>query len=56
MHPVLVETEKSVGGLAKGFTDNYIPVHFEAKQDNANRVVQVKLDRLQERFVVGILV
>ena len=56
VHRVLVEAEKSVGGLAKGFTDNYIPVHFEAKQDDANRVVQVKLDRLQERFVVGTLV
>ena len=55
VHPVLVEAEKSVGGLAKGFTDNYIPVHFEAKPDDANRLVQVKLDRLQKRFVVGTL-
>jgi len=53
VHPVLVETEKSVNGLAKGFTDNYIPVQFKAKSDHANRIVPVKLEKVQERFVVG---
>jgi threonylcarbamoyladenosine tRNA methylthiotransferase MtaB len=53
VHAVLVETEKSVDGLAKGFTDNYIPVHFKAGPDDANQVVPVKLERLQERFVLG---
>ncbi len=55
VHPVLVESEKSANGLAKGFTDNYIPVHFEAKQENINRVVLVKLERVQDRFVIGTL-
>ncbi len=55
VHAVLVETEKSVDGLAKGFTDNYIPVHFKARPDDANRVVPVKLESVQERFVIGTL-
>jgi len=56
VHPVLVETEKSDEGLAKGFTDNYIPVHFKAGPDDANRVVPVLLEQLQERFVLGTLI
>jgi threonylcarbamoyladenosine tRNA methylthiotransferase MtaB len=56
IHPVLVEAEGTVGGLAKGFTDNYIPVHFKADQADVNRVVQVKLEQLRDRFVLGILV
>ncbi len=56
VHAVLVEAEKSVDGLARGFTDNYIPVHFQARPDDANRVVPVKLENLQERFVIGTLV
>jgi threonylcarbamoyladenosine tRNA methylthiotransferase MtaB len=55
VHSVLVEAEKSLEGLAKGFTDNYIPVHFQARPDNVNRVVTVKLEKLQERFVKGAL-
>jgi threonylcarbamoyladenosine tRNA methylthiotransferase MtaB len=55
VHAVLVEAERAVDGLAKGFTDNYIPVHFQARPDNANQVVPVKLESLQERFVLGSL-
>ena len=53
VHPVLVETEKSVDGLAKGFTDNYIPVQFKPKSDLANRVVSVRLEKVKGRFVIG---
>lgn len=56
IHPVLVEAEKTAGGLAKGFTDNYIPVHFKADPVDDNRVVQIKLEQLRDRFVFGILV
>ena len=56
VHPVLVEAEKSGDGLAKGFTDNYIPVHFKAGQEDINRIVPVKLEKLQDRFVMGCLV
>ena len=55
VHQVLVESEKAANGLAKGFTDNYIPVHFEAGAEHVNRVVQVKLEKLEERYVVGTL-
>jgi threonylcarbamoyladenosine tRNA methylthiotransferase MtaB len=55
VHPVLVEAEKSVGGLAKGFTDNYIPVHFKSIPADVNRIVPVKLEHLQDRFVIGTL-
>ena len=56
IHPVLVETKKAPDGLARGYTDNYIPVHFKAGPDNANRVASVKLERLADRFVIGRLV
>ena len=56
VHPVLVEAEKSGDGLVKGFTDNYIPVHFRAGQEDINMIVPVKLEKLQDRFVVGSLV
>jgi len=56
VHQVLVESEKSAGGLYKGFTDNYIPVHFKAKEENVNRIVPVKLEKLQDHFVIGKLV
>jgi threonylcarbamoyladenosine tRNA methylthiotransferase MtaB len=56
IHPVLVETEKAADGLARGYTDNYIPVHFMAGPDKANRVVSVKLERVADRFVIGKLV
>jgi threonylcarbamoyladenosine tRNA methylthiotransferase MtaB len=55
VHNVLVESERSADGLAKGFTDNYIPVHFEAKPEHFNRVLPVKLKKLQKRFVIGTL-
>ena len=56
VHPVLVEAEKSGAGLAKGFTDNYIPVHFRAGKEDVNRIVPVKLERLQDRSVIGSIV
>ena len=55
VHQVLVESERSADGLTKGFTDNYIPVHFKAEPDDADQVVLVKLESLQERFVLGTL-
>ncbi len=53
IHPVLLEAEKAADGLARGYTDNYIPVHFQAGPGDANRVVPVKLERLADRFVIG---
>jgi len=39
----------------KGFTDNYIPVRFAATADIANQLVKVKLDRLSDEGVDGIM-
>lgn len=55
IHDVLVESDKSDGGLGKGFTENYIPVHFRAKPDTVNCVLPVKLEKLQENYVLGSL-
>ena len=44
---------KSVG--MKGFTDNYIPVRFSAPTDTANQLVMVKLDRLSDEGIDGIM-
>jgi threonylcarbamoyladenosine tRNA methylthiotransferase MtaB len=52
VHPVLVEAE-AADRLAKGFTDNYIPVHFKARPNDANRVVPVKIENVEERFATG---
>ena len=54
VHAVLVEAEKPPAAMAKGFTDNYIPVQFKAGPDAAGRVVPVKLERLQGSYVLGI--
>jgi len=56
VHRVLVEAEKSAAGLHKGYTDNYIPVHFTAGQEHLNRVVPVRLEKVQERYVTGSLI
>ena len=39
----------------KGFTDNYIPVRFPAPADIANQLVRVRLDRLGDEGVDGIM-
>jgi hypothetical protein len=39
--------------LAKGFTENYIPVHFTAQPEDANQVVSVKLEGIADKKVLG---
>ena len=55
VHPVLVESDKSNAGFSRGFTDNYIPVHFKAASDHGNRILPVRLESLQGRLVIGTL-
>ncbi|MFC1837432.1 tRNA (N(6)-L-threonylcarbamoyladenosine(37)-C(2))-methylthiotransferase MtaB [Thermodesulfobacteriota bacterium] len=55
VHHVLVESEKSASGLARGFTENYIPVHFKVKPENINCILPVKLEKLREKYVSGTL-
>jgi threonylcarbamoyladenosine tRNA methylthiotransferase MtaB len=53
VHRVLTETVKSKDGQAKGFTENYIPVHFKARPGNSNQVVLVRLEKLEGKKVLG---
>ncbi len=53
VHPVLVEAATAADGLARGLSDNYIPIRFRPAADDSRRVVPVKLERLQDRFVIG---
>jgi len=55
-HRVLVETLKSKDGLANGFTENYIPVQFQAEPADANQVVLVKLEQTADKKVLGTMV
>ena len=53
VHRVLSETVLDKDDLAKGFTENYIPVHFTAKPEDANQVVSVELERIADKKVLG---
>ena len=50
---VLVEGKRDDQGRLKGFTDNYVPVHFAGPDDSINRVVEVRLLRLDGAQVTG---
>ena len=56
VHQVLVESERAADGLYKGFTGNYVPVHFAAEEAHVNQGVPVRLEEVRERFVIGKLV
>ncbi|KAB2887362.1 MAG: MiaB/RimO family radical SAM methylthiotransferase, partial [Desulfobulbaceae bacterium] len=51
--PLLVESERSEGGLLKGYTDNYIPVQFAGPDSLMDRVVMVELQQLNRTTVLG---
>lgn len=53
VHPVLVEGGKKRLAMAKGFTDNYVPVNFAAQPHQENTIVQVMIDRVEEASVFG---
>jgi len=51
--PVLAESSQNRFRLMRGFTNNYIPVHFAAPEDHCNRIVEVTIDRLVDENVFG---
>ncbi len=51
--PLLVEGERSEGGLLRGYTDNYIPVQFTGPDTLMNSVVMVELQQLDKTTVLG---
>lgn len=52
-HRVLVEGKRDNKGLLKGFSDNYVPVHFQGKDELKNCVVNVQLNNLDGTHVTG---
>ena len=53
VHEVLAEGSKNKLKMMRGFTENYIPVYFEAPKDTENRIARVKIDRIDDGNVFG---
>ncbi|MGL1932077.1 MAG: tRNA (N(6)-L-threonylcarbamoyladenosine(37)-C(2))-methylthiotransferase MtaB [Desulfotalea sp.] len=53
--PVLVEGKRTDDGLLKGYTDNYVSVHFHGSDDLMRTSVQVTLKENLSNHVTGIL-
>ncbi len=53
IRPVLVEKKRDNHGLLKGFTDNYIPVSFQGDDMLINSIVDVRIDTVDDTYVVG---
>lgn len=53
IHRVLAENKKNRLRLMKGFTENYIPVYFKAPEKLSNQLLDVKLERIEGRGVIG---
>lgn len=53
IRPVLVEGRRDSAGRLKGFTDNYIAVHFDGPDSLLNSITAVKLRFLKESIVIG---
>ncbi|MBU0680413.1 MAG: tRNA (N(6)-L-threonylcarbamoyladenosine(37)-C(2))-methylthiotransferase MtaB [Proteobacteria bacterium] len=52
-HKVLAENKGNKLGLMRGFTENYIPVYFDAPAALAHTVVKVRIDRVEGEQVFG---
>lgn len=53
---VLVESKRDSDGNLKGFSDNYIPLRFQGKDELINKIVSVRLVETRELSVFGELV
>lgn len=53
---VLAEGKNNRFKMMKGFSENYVPVYFEAPPSLANTIVKVKVERVMDRNVFGICV
>lgn len=53
---VLVEGRKNQFKMLKGFTENYVPVYFEAQANLENEIVDVVIERVEGLNVFGRLV
>ena len=53
---VLAEGGKNPYKMMKGFTENYVPVYFEAHTSLENQIVTVQIERVEDSKVFGRLV
>lgn len=53
---VLAEGKKNRFKLMKGFSGNYIPIHFDAPSSLSNQIVQVRIERVMDQNVFGAMV
>jgi threonylcarbamoyladenosine tRNA methylthiotransferase MtaB len=53
IRPVLVEGGRDSDGMLKGFTDNYIAVHFAGPDHLLNSITAVRLRLLKGHYVIG---
>lgn len=56
VHRVLAETSKNKLEKMRGFTENYIPVYFDAPETFANQVLEVKLEKVKDKNVFGSII
>jgi threonylcarbamoyladenosine tRNA methylthiotransferase MtaB len=55
-HKVLAENAANRFKLMKGFSENYVPIHFKAPVSTANTVVEVEVREIREEGVFGVIV
>lgn len=55
VHHVLAESAKNQFHMMKGFTENYIPVYFQAPGGAVNKVFDVRIERLMDKTVFGMV-
>jgi threonylcarbamoyladenosine tRNA methylthiotransferase MtaB len=54
--PVLIETKRErVTGLLKGISSNYLPVLIDGKDELKNKIIDVKIEKLEGDKLFGIL-
>jgi threonylcarbamoyladenosine tRNA methylthiotransferase MtaB len=53
---VLAESSKNRFKMMRGFSGNYVPIHFAAPATVSNKVVKVRIDRVMDQNVFGTMV
>jgi len=54
--PVLIETKRDAAtGLLKGISTNYLPVLVDGKEEFHNKIIDVKIEKLEENKLFGII-
>jgi len=50
---IIPEGKRYLGQYMRGYTDNYIPVHIPYDKRLENRMVEVRIDRVEDTLVIG---